>query len=94
MKKNYHFEELCNHAEMKDTIQTVQRGPQDSPSTTTQSTANHNISNTNSSAPSNHNISNTNSNAPSNDLRDKFQQNSTPELCSNVPEDLLHLKVT
>ncbi|VBB25713.1 unnamed protein product, partial [Acanthocheilonema viteae] len=49
------------------------------PSITTQSAANHNISDTNSSA-------------PSNDLRDKFQQNGAPELCSNVPEDLVDLK--
>ncbi|CAG9535353.1 unnamed protein product [Cercopithifilaria johnstoni] len=71
--------QLCSHIEMKDTFQRVQTGSQGSPSTTTQSGANHNISNASSSA-------------PSNDLRGKFQQDSTSELCSNIPEDLLDLK--
>ncbi|KAL3994977.1 putative golgin subfamily A member 2-like protein 5 protein [Acanthocheilonema viteae] len=71
--------QLCNHIEMKDTFQRVQTGSRSFPSITTQSAANHNISDTNSSA-------------PSNDLRDKFQQNGAPELCSNVPEDLVDLK--
>ncbi|VDM91793.1 unnamed protein product [Litomosoides sigmodontis] len=70
---------MCNHVEVKDIFQGVQIGSQGSPSTTTQCAANHNISNTNSSA-------------PSNDLRDKFYQDSTSELCSNLPEDLLDLK--
>uniref|UniRef100_A0A8R1XJT3 Golgin subfamily A conserved domain-containing protein n=1 Tax=Onchocerca volvulus TaxID=6282 RepID=A0A8R1XJT3_ONCVO len=71
--------QLCDHVEMKDTLQRVQTGSHDSPPMTTENVVNNNISNTNSSA-------------LSNDLRDKFQQNGPPELCSNVPEDLLDLK--
>lgn len=72
---------MYNHEEMKDIFQEAQTGSQGSPSTTTQSAANHSISNTNTSA-------------PNNDLRDKFYQDSTPELCSNVSKDLLDLKVS
>ncbi|EJD75681.1 hypothetical protein LOAG_17208 [Loa loa] len=72
--------QLCNNVEMKDTFQRVQTGSQSSPSTMTQSITSHNVSNTNSSA-------------QANDLRDKFQQSGTPELYSNVPEDLPDLKL-
>ncbi|KAM3718313.1 Golgin subfamily A member [Dirofilaria immitis] len=70
---------LSNHVEMKDTFQRAQTESHDSPSTTAQSVGNHILSNTNSSA-------------LSSELRDKFQQNSTPELSPNTPEDLLDLK--
>uniref|UniRef100_A0A0R3S6A4 GOLGA2L5 domain-containing protein n=1 Tax=Elaeophora elaphi TaxID=1147741 RepID=A0A0R3S6A4_9BILA len=71
--------QLCNHAEVKDAFQRVQTESESSPSTTAQSATNHHISNTN-------------SNVPSNDSRNKFQQGGTPELFSNVSEDLLDLK--
>ncbi|KAK6103849.1 putative golgin subfamily A member 2-like protein 5 protein [Brugia pahangi] len=51
---------------------------QDSPSTVVQSAVNH--------------ISDTNSSAQNSDFKDKFQQDGTPELYSNIPEDLLDLK--
>ncbi|VIO93908.1 Uncharacterized protein BM_BM3802 [Brugia malayi] len=51
---------------------------QDSPSTVVQSAVNH--------------ISDTNSSAQNSDFKDKFQQDGTSELYSNIPEDLLDLK--
>uniref|UniRef100_A0A915PY38 Golgin subfamily A conserved domain-containing protein n=1 Tax=Setaria digitata TaxID=48799 RepID=A0A915PY38_9BILA len=71
--------QLCNHVEIKDTFQKVRTGSQDSPSTMIQSAVNPDISNTNNSA-------------LGNDLRDKFQQNDTQELCSDLSEDLFYLK--
>uniref|UniRef100_A0A0R3QZC8 GOLGA2L5 domain-containing protein n=1 Tax=Brugia timori TaxID=42155 RepID=A0A0R3QZC8_9BILA len=78
LKKNYYFEEVYNNIEMKDIFQKVQTGSQDSPSTVVQSAVNH--------------ISDTNSSAQNSDFKDKFQQDGTSELYSNIPEDLLDLK--
>ncbi|EJW77310.1 hypothetical protein WUBG_11780 [Wuchereria bancrofti] len=63
---------------MKDIFQKVQTGSQDSLSAAVQSAVNH--------------ISGTKSSAQNSDFKDKFQQDRTSELYSNVPEDLLDLK--
>ncbi|VDM07692.1 unnamed protein product, partial [Wuchereria bancrofti] len=70
--------QVCNNVEMKDIFQKVQTGSQDSLSAAVQSAVNH--------------ISGTKSSAQNSDFKDKFQQDRTSELYSNVPEDLLDLK--